>query len=369
MLLLCYITHCIQDKMFKMRIFVMREKIIALVACLIIFTTVLIIGATTAARSSSKPANADTPKSPQPVVAETPMSAPVPAPAPAPAPVKQYRFKRSDRVVSRQPFDFSTAARLPKSFAPYHCKAGILVDLDSRKVLWQQSGKTPVPIASLTKLLTLYTAFEELEKRDDITLNTKVTVSLECANADKVKMNLKPGEKIPLNELFIYAMLRSANDAAHLIAEYFGNGENDLFIKKMNRYAYKIGMTDSNFFNANGLPIYGKTPEETKMNTASCLDMVKLIDRIYDYPKILQYTSLREVNTPYGIIRNGNRLLGSVQGMEGLKTGYTNAAGHCLAFSCRKNGRRLVGVVTGFAKRQNCFDFAAKLLDWGFRNK
>ena len=344
----------------------MREKIIALIACLIIFTAVLIIGVTTVARGTAKPAKkADVP----------PPGAAAPAPAvPAPpavvkVPVKQYRFKRTDRAESRQPFDFSTAGRLPKGLSQYQFKAGILVDLDSRKGLWQQNSKTSVPIASLTKLLTIYTAFEELENREDITLNTRVTVSLECANADKVKMNLKPGEKIPLNELFIYAMLRSANDAAHLISEYFGNGENDLFIKKMNRCAYKIGMTDSQFFNANGLPIYGKTPEETKMNTASCLDMVKLIDRIYDYPKILQYTSLREVNTPYGVIRNGNRLLGSVQGMEGLKTGYTNAAGNCLAFSCRKNGRRLVGVVTGFAKRQNCFDFTAKLLDWGFRSK
>lgn len=355
----------------------MREKIIALVVCLLIFTTVVIIGVSIAAGSSDRipppappaPPAAEPVKTAEPIPANTVKSPAMNLPPEVPE-VKKYRFKRSDRISSSQPFDYSTALRLPKGFGKYRYTAGILVDLESRKVIWQQNSKKPIPIASLTKLLTIYTAFEEMEKNDDIKLSTRVTVSLECANADKVKMNLKPGEKIPLNDLFTYAMLRSANDAAYLIAEYFGNGENDIFIKKMNRKAYSIGMKDAVFFNANGLPIYGKTPDQqTLMNTASCLDMIKLIDRVYDYPAILKYTSMREANTPYGIIRNGNRLLGSVRGMEGLKTGYTNAAGHCLAFSCYRNGKRLAGVITGFSQRKNCFEFAAKLLDWGFRQQ
>ena len=354
----------------------MREKIIALVVCFIIFTVVLVIGISTAARSSARekiksiPTAVPTPPPPLEVPQEPPAVSQVPVAGTNYSHVqtaKQYRFKRIDRTANRVLFDESQTARLPKAMAQYRFKAGILVDLDNHKILWQQNSKAPVPIASLTKLLTIYTAFEELEKREEVDLNTKITVSLECTNADKVKMNLKPGEKIPLNDLFIYAMLRSANDAAHLIAEYFGNGENSTFIKKMNRTAYLAGMTEGSFHNANGLPIYGKKPEDTLMNKASCLDMVKLIDRLYDYPQIIKYTSLREINTPYGNIRNGNRLLWSIKGMEGLKTGYTNAAGNCLAFSCKRNGKRLAGVVTGFSKRQNCFDFTAKLLDWGFR--
>ena len=105
---------------------------------------------------------------------------------------------------------------------------------------------------------------------------------------------------------------------------------------------------------------------DTVMNMASCQDMARLVERIYDYPMILRYTSCKQKNTRHGNLTNGNRLLGSVKGMEGMKTGYTNAAGHCLAFSCSRNGRRLIGVVTGFSKRQNCFDFTAKLLNWGF---
>ncbi len=345
----------------------MREKVIALTVCLMIFIAVLAIGITVATRSSER--EKINRKTEQPILPDVQTAAvQTPAlPAPPPPPEKKYRFKRAKSFNKNVPFDFSSARKLPKAFAQYRYTAGILVDLDSRKVLWQQNSQKPVPIASLTKLLTIYTAFEEMEKNEDISLRTRVTVSQEAASADKVKMNLKPGEKIPLNDLFIYAMLRSANDAAYLISEYFGNGENSIFIRKMNRNAYLAGMSNCRFYNANGLPIYGKTPEQTLMNTASCLDMIKLIDRIYDYPIILKYTSLKEANTPYGIIRNGNRLLNSIKGMEGLKTGYTNAAGNCLAFSCRRNGKRLAGVVTGFAKRQNCFDFTAKLLDWGFR--
>ena len=245
----------------------MREKVIALIVCLMIFVTVLIVGVTTAARSSARQHKPAQPKvsTQQEITKNITTAQPAKIQVP-PAPVKKYRFKRSDRRANPTPFDFSSAVQLPKSFAKYRYSAGILVDLDSRKVLWQQSSQKAVPIASLTKLLTIYTAFEELEKRDEINLKTRVTVSLESAGADKVKMNLKPGEKIPLNELFIYAMLKSANDAAHQIAEYFGNGENDLFIKKMNRYAHIIGMSESRFYNANGLPIYGKTPEQTLMN-------------------------------------------------------------------------------------------------------
>ena len=136
----------------------------------------------------------------------------------------------------------------------------------------------------------------------------------------------------------------------------------------MNQKAQDIGMTSSKFFNANGLTIYKQSTNETFMNTASCQDMLKLIERIYEYPAILRYTSSRKASSRYGELSNGNRLLGMVQGVNGMKTGYTNAAGHCLSFSCIRNGRRLIGVLTGFSKRQNCFDCAAKLIEWGYKN-
>ena len=347
-----------------------RERLIALIACSIIFIAVLIIAVSTAARSSAKqPAQQ---ASEVPAVSETPAAAEVPvavppAALPEPEPVmNRYKLNTPRHAVYGE-FDSSNTRKLSKNLAMYKFKAGILVDMDTRKVIWAKNAATPVPIASLTKLMTIYTAFEELERRPEITLHTLATVSLEAAQSARVTVNLKPGEKVSLHELFIYSMLRSANDAAHLIAEYFGYGDSNTFINLMNRKASDIGMTGACFFNANGLPIYGKTAAETRMNLASCMDMIKLIERIYEYPMILRYTSCRQKSTRHGMLTNGNRLLSSVKGMEGLKTGFTNAAGNCLAFSCRRNGRRLAGIVTGFSKRQNCFDFTAKLLDWGFR--
>ena len=361
----------------------MRDKIIALAACSVIFIVVLGIALTTAARGSARSSAAvDTRTIPAAAQADSAAAAAVEESAPEspaesaqpviPQPVvpvqEKHLYKHPLKKLHRN-FDFSQAAALPRNLTVYNFKAGILVDLDSGKVLWAKNADAPVPIASLTKLLTIYTAFEEIERRKDINLNTPVTVSLECTQTAPVRINLKPGEKVSLHELFIYAMLRSANDAAHLIAEYFGYGESSRFIMRMNRKAASIGMTHGYFVNANGLPIYGKKPSDTLMNKASCLDMVKLIQRIYEYPMILRYTACSSKKTRHGALTNGNRLLGKVRGMEGLKTGYTNAAGHCLAFSCRRDGRRLAGIVTGFGKRQNCFDFTAQLLEWGFKQR
>ena len=344
----------------------MRERIIGIIACSVIFITVLIIAVTTAARGSVR-----TPRLPgtgEAVTSQpkTETSAENNDLSDEPPPV-QYRYKRANHHSAPLPdFIAGNNRGLNQNLRQYQFKAGILIDLNSRKILWEKNSTAPVPIASLTKLLTIYTAFEELERRSEIALNSPVTVSQECTLAAPVRINLKPGEKVTLHELFIYAMLRSANDAAHLIAEYFGYGDSRRFVRLMNTKASEIGMTSAKFYNANGLPIYGSTPQTTFMNVASCQDMARLIERIYDYPMILRYTSCKEKNTRHGNLVNGNRLLGSVRGMQGMKTGYTNAAGHCLAFSCSRNGRRLIGVVTGFSKRQNCFDFTAKLLEWGF---
>ena len=337
----------------------MKERVIAIIACTVIFAAVVIIAAVTvlnSSRQSREPAKTGQ------TVTEVKETAPEPPPPP------KRRFKRNDAPDFYPEFDVTSPGKLTGALANYQFKAGILVDLTNRKVLWEKNSSTPVPIASLTKLMTIYTIFEELEKREEIGLNSPVTVSRECSETRQVKAGLKPGEKITVHDLFICSMLKSANDAAHLLAEYFGYGENSRFIELMNNKAAEIGMSSSTFFNANGLPIYGQNPQDTQMNMASCMDMAKLIERIYEYPMISRYTSCRQANTVAGEMNNGNRLLGAVPGVDGLKTGFTNAAGHCLAFSCNRNGRRIIGVVAGFSKRQNCFDFSARLLEWGYKH-
>ncbi|MBE6381163.1 MAG: D-alanyl-D-alanine carboxypeptidase [Lentisphaerae bacterium] len=347
-----------------------RDRIIALAVCSVIFFTVLIIALVTASGSTPEESapTAET-KSTGEVTAPPPSASITPA-APVSTPARPVnRYKRPDAPSSYGEFDFSTVRPLPDILARQKFKAGILVDLTNRKVLWEKNSTVTVPIASMSKLMTIYTAFEEMGSSNGITPSTRVTASNACAAVGKVKINLKPGEKYTLHELFIYAMLPSANDAAFLIAEYFGYGDSRNFIEKMNLKAREIGMNSASFVNANGLPIYNTDRNiPPRMNVASCLDMVKLIERIYEYPLILRYTSSAQAKTRFGTIKNSNQLLAKIEGMEGMKTGYTQAAGHCLAFSCTINGRRYVGVLTGFDNRQTCFNFARRLLGWGIRN-
>ncbi len=288
-----------------------------------------------------------------------------------PAPrLPKYRVPVTDPLFGK-PFNYDRAvsgniASVPGSRL---ARNGILVDLNTRQVLWEKDSRTPTPIASLTKLMTIYQVMELLEKTDKPDLDSLVTVSRESCSTAPVKAGLQPGEKIPLRDLLGALMLRSANDAAHQIAEYFGDGNADNFIRQMNTTAHAIGATSAYFVNPNGLPIYRKDGG-TLMNLCSAHDLVMISERAMEFPQVLELTSAKSFAFRHGVtFNNTNHLLTSSQGADGLKTGYTNAAGHCLAFSCERNGRRLIGVVTGFQKRPDCFEFSRQLLDWGYAQK
>ncbi len=301
--------------------------------------------------------------------------APPPPPEPPPAPPVIYRYKQPSASPNfGKGFDYAGAlsgavAELPGS---QKARAGILVDLDTHQVLWEQDSRAAHPIASLTKLLTIFVVMEQLEKADRPNFDSLVTVSIESTRANPVKVNLRPGEKLKLRDVITAMMIMSANDAAHQVAEYFGDGSACNFVAMMNDKAAGIGMTSSHFVNPNGLPIYGKSREDVQMNLASPLDMVILADQASVYPQIKEWTGRRQVdyrpgNAAHRVMNNTNRLLGSVPGADGVKTGYTDAARHCLMFSAERNGRRLVGVALGFEARDDVFDFSRRALEWGFK--
>lgn len=263
-------------------------------------------------------------------------------------------------------YDHAVSGNIPELAASRLARHGILVDLDTRRVLWEKDSRIPVPIASLTKLMTIYQVMELLEKTDKPDLDSLVTVSQESCGAAPTRAGLRPGEKIPLRNLLGALMLRSANDAAHQLAEYFGDGNADNFIRLMNSTARNIGAQSAVFYNPNGLPIYRKDAE-TLMNLCSVHDVVLIAEHAMEFPLVLELTSAQSIAFRPGVsFNNTNHLLSTYAGADGLKTGYTGAAGHCLAFSSVRDGRRLVGVVTGFQKRPECFEFCRQLLDWGY---
>ena len=251
--------------------------------------------------------------------------------------------------------------------------AGILVDMDTNKVLWAKNPSKPVPVASLTKIMTIMLAYEiAMDDSSPYTLQSLIPVTPEAINTEASKVYFKKGEMFTIDELLVAASVRSANDAAHLLAEHLGGGKADKFIEDMNRRAKEVGMTHTTYFNAHGLP--GKT--KALDNQSSCEDIARLCLIFRNYPYLMELAGkrtapFREKGSPdYILLQNHNNLLPGAKtaapGVNGIKTGFTNRAGFCVAASCQRGGRNLLAVATGFPSAADRDNFIRVLLDWGY---
>lgn len=251
--------------------------------------------------------------------------------------------------------------------------AGILVDMDNNKVLWAKNPSKPVPVASLTKIMTIMLAYEIAQ--DDgspYTLESLIPVTTEAINTEASKVYFKQGEMFTIRELLVAASVRSANDAAHLLAQHLGGGKADRFIEDMNRRAKELGMTHTTYFNAHGLPGKSKALD----NQSSVEDVSRLCLVFRNYPYLMELAAkrtapFREKTSPdYILLQNHNNLLPGAKtaaaGVNGIKTGFTNRAGFCVAASCERSGRNLLAVVTGFPSAADRDNFVRVLLDWGY---
>jgi len=250
---------------------------------------------------------------------------------------------------------------------------GILVDMDNNKVLWAKNPSKTVPIASLTKLMTIMLAYEiAMDDSSPYTLESLIPVTPEAINTEASKVYFKKGEMFTIRELLVAASVRSANDAAHLLAEHLGGGKADKFIEDMNRRAKEVGMTHTTYFNAHGLP--GKSKALDNQSTPEDLVRLCLVFRNYSYLMelaALRTAPFREKGSPdYMLLQNHNNLLPGAKtaapGVNGIKTGFTNRAGFCVAASCERSGRHLLAVVTGFPSAADRDNFVRVLLDWGY---
>ena len=250
---------------------------------------------------------------------------------------------------------------------------GILVDVDNNKVLWAKNPSKAVPIASLTKLMTIMLAYEiAMDDSSPYTLESLIPVTPEAINTEASKVYFKKGEMFTIRELLVAASVRSANDAAHLLAEHLGGGKADKFIEDMNRRAKEVGMTHTTYFNAHGLPGKSKALD----NQASPEDVARLCLVFRNYTYLMELAALRtapfrEKGSPdYILLQNHNNLLPGAKtaapGVNGIKTGFTNRAGFCVAASCERSGRNLLAVVTGFPSAADRDNFVRVLLDWGY---
>lgn len=239
----------------------------------------------------------------------------------------------------------------------------VLMDYDTGQYLYTKDADKMIPPASMSKLMTVYMIFSKL-KDGSLSLDDTFTVSENAwrkggAASGGSTMFLSIGDKVRVEDLLKGIIIQSGNDACIVAAENLAGSEDD-FAAEMNKKAREIGLSNSNFANATGLP----HPD----HRMSVEDLAKLARRIIaEYPQYYHLFSQKEF--VYHNIRQGNRnpLLYSMQSADGLKTGHTEEAGFCLTASAKRGDRRLIGVMTGLKSNKERSEEADKIMNWGFR--
>ena len=239
-------------------------------------------------------------------------------------------------------------------------QTSIIVDGSTGLVLSEHEADAPHAPASLTKMMTLYLAFQAL--RDGrLKLDDKLPVSAHAAHMEPTRLGLRAGQTLTVRDAIYGMVTQSANDAAAVMAEKLGGSE-PRFAEAMNAQALLLGMTLTHFVNASGLPGEGET--------TTARDMSRLAMALYrDFPTRVSYFALREFRFRGRLIRGHNHLMAHYRGMDGLKTGYTRAAGYNLASTAVRDGHRLFGVVLGGRTWRTRDQRMASLLDQGFARR
>jgi D-alanyl-D-alanine carboxypeptidase len=240
---------------------------------------------------------------------------------------------------------------------PAHAEATILVEVDSGKVLRAENATYPWYPASVTKLMTLYTTLQAV-KQGRITLDTLFKVSHTALAQSPTKMGFALGTQVTVDNAIKMMMVKSANDMAVLLAEGV-DGSIENFADDMTRTAHRLGMSESNFVNPNGLP--------ADEQITSARDMAILARAlIRDFPEYDSYLHIPAIKFGRRVIRNYNTLLGRYPGADGMKTGFICASGFNLVATATRNGKRLIAVVLGAPSSSSRTVKAAELLESGF---
>jgi len=239
-------------------------------------------------------------------------------------------------------------------------KSAILIEKNTGRVLFEYEADTPMPPASITKIMTLLLVMEAIEN-GKIALETEVTASEHACSMGGSQIWLEPGEVFSVHELLKAAAIASANDACTALAEAV-SGTEEAFVELMNQKAAELGMSNTVFKNCTGLDAEG--------HVSTARDIAKMSAALLSYDKIKEYStvwmdSLRNGETE---LTNTNKLVRFYKGCTGLKTGSTDEAGCCLAASAEREGMELISVTLGSPNTDERFAAGRKLLDYGFAN-
>lgn len=239
-------------------------------------------------------------------------------------------------------------------------KSAILMEASTGTILFEKESHTPLPPASVTKIMTMLLVMEALDN-GQFTLDDLVSVSELAASMGGSQVFLEPNEQMSVHDMLKAVAVASGNDAAVALAE-FTAGSHEAFVIKMNERAKQLGMNDTTFINCNGLDADG--------HVTSANDIAIMSRELMRHPKIFEYTtiwmdSLRD--GAFGLV-NTNKLVRFYQGATGLKTGSTSVAGFCISATAKRDGMDLIAVVMGAPSSKERFADASKMLDFGFAN-
>lgn len=248
----------------------------------------------------------------------------------------------------------NTVPELPKLEASQY----LLIDFLSGTELAAKEPDKRIEPASITKLMTAYVLYQELE-RGNISIEDRVLVSEKAWKMEGSRMFLEAGKKVPLERMLSGLIIQSGNDAAVALAEHtLGSEEN--FVRKMNENAIRLGMTNTNFVNVTGWP----NPRHY-MSARDIANLTRTV--IKEYPE--HYKRYSEKEYSYNGIKqyNRNKLLWHDKTVDGVKTGHTESAGYCLVSSAQRGTMRLISIVLGTESDKKRSNYSQQLLEYGFR--
>ena len=233
----------------------------------------------------------------------------------------------------------------------------IVMDFDTNEILFEKNSNIKTPPASMTKIMTVYAAFDRL-KNTDLSIENECIVSSKAYKMGGSRTFLEIDDKVSIDELLKGIIIQSGNDASVALAECLAGTEDD-FAKLMNVYAKRIGMINTNFLNSSGWP------EDNHYSTV--YDLAILSNAVIrEFPDLYLYFADKEFT--YNDIKqpNRNKLLSSVQGADGLKTGFTRASGWGIAATAKRDDRRITAVINGTNSSRSRLNEASNLINWAF---
>ena len=248
------------------------------------------------------------------------------------------------------------------SYEPSLIKAGLIYDYTENKLVWEKNLEEKFPIASLTKMMVALITMEHIQA-GKVSLEDIATISKYATWVGGSKVYLKAGQKLSVSDLLEAAMIRSGNDAAYSLAEHVCESE-EAFVRLMNAKAESLGMDNTCFANSTGMPVRSKKLSD---NESTAGDLLLLARDLVKYESILDMTSrsTEKIQNANGLYTydNRNTLVKKYDEIDGLKTGFTNAAKYCIVATSKRCDHRVITILLGVENKRNRYNISVNLFN------